>query len=69
MAQITADMLTRAAQALATAVAPSEHSQLCPIWTRRRRGVTWDRCNCWINRKAAEGARLALGAALDDQAG
>jgi len=57
------DRLNRAALAVAGAWRASQHGQLCPVWTRRAKGVELGACDCWILPNAHTYARLALSAA------
>ena len=45
MAEIPTEALEAAARALGDAVKPSDHGQLCPVWTKKQ---PIGDCDCWI---------------------
>jgi hypothetical protein len=60
---VTADRLARAAEAIASRRRLTQHSQLCPVWTRREHGAVIGDCDCWILAGARKDAQAALDAA------
>jgi len=58
------DPLLMVAYGIAAAARRSQHSQLCPVWTRRAKAAV-DACDCWILRTAQTDAVLVLGLLAD----
>jgi hypothetical protein len=55
MAEIPTQALEAAARELASRVKPDNHSQLCPVWVKKR---PVEECNCWILKQARRDAAI-----------
>lgn len=53
------EAIDAAAIAIAGLTPPTQHSQLCPVWTKPKK-ATASECNCWILHNATQAARAAI---------